>query len=44
MLAGADKANPMESLQSMLSQIKLGNTLLLLDGTTQASAKFSLKA
>ena len=44
MPTGAHKANPMKSLHSMLSQIKLRNTLLLVDGTAQLSAKSSLKA
>jgi hypothetical protein len=40
----AEKANPMESLRSILSQSEGHNTLLLVDGTAQPSAKSSLKA
>jgi hypothetical protein len=40
----AEKANPMESLRSMVSQSEPRNTLLGVDWTVQASAKSSLKA
>jgi hypothetical protein len=40
----AEKANPMESLRSMLSQSEGCNTLLGVDWTVQPSAKSSLKA
>jgi hypothetical protein len=39
-----EKANPMESLRSMLSQSEGRNNLLLVDWTAQPSAKPSLKA
>jgi hypothetical protein len=40
----AEKANPMESLRSMLRQSEGRNILLLVDLTAQPSAKHSLKA
>jgi hypothetical protein len=40
----AEKANPMESLRSVLSQSEGCNTLLGVDWTVQPSAKSSLKA